>query len=203
MAEWEHACQLGLEPDTRVQFLADDETPYPASVPGGGKYLADHELDTAGAITLGDLMLAAGPPQAGCLDYGLLHQEPVIWVRLVLADGRVEAYTALSVSSQRLALDAPVYVLYCYHPGANDIQFKMNAGRGLPRWLFTAIARMAERPSRARQLIYSFCIEDGSLAEPLVWSRNTIQGGLTCYPTIRFTLNCRNGHSQVMPCCVT
>jgi hypothetical protein len=130
LAEWEHACQLGLEPDTRVQPLADDGTPYRVSVPGGGTYLADHELDTAGAITLADLMLAVGPPQAGCLDYGLSHREPVIWVRLVLADGRVEAYTALASSSQRLALDAPVYVLYCYRPGANEQPVQNDSWQG-------------------------------------------------------------------------
>jgi hypothetical protein len=120
IAEWEHACQLGFEPDINPQLLANDETPYRASVPGAGKYLADHELDTAGAVTLADLVLAVGKPQAGCLDYGLLHREPVIWVRLLFANGRVEAYSALSSSSaKRLSPDAPVYVLYCYRSGTN------------------------------------------------------------------------------------
>jgi hypothetical protein len=121
LAEWEHACQLGFEPDIDPQLLTNDETPYWASVPGAGKYLADRELDTAGAITLADLVLAAGQPQAGCLDYGLLHREPVIWVRLVFADGRIEAYSALSSSrAKRLSPDTPVYVLYCYRSGTND-----------------------------------------------------------------------------------
>jgi hypothetical protein len=99
-------------------------------VPGAGKYLADHELDTAGAITLADLMLAAGQPQAGCLDYGLLHREPVIWVRLVLADGRVETYAALFSSSQRLSPDAPIYALYCYRSGANESSVQNESWRG-------------------------------------------------------------------------
>jgi hypothetical protein len=131
LAEWEHACRWGLEPDIDLQPLAGDETPYRASVPGVGKYLADHELDTAGAVTLADLMLAAGQPQAGCLDYGLLNREPVIWVRLGLAAGRVEADAALpSSSAKRLSPDAPVYVLYCYRSGANDTPVQNESWRG-------------------------------------------------------------------------
>jgi hypothetical protein len=131
LADWKHACQLGLEPDTRLQPRADDETPYQAPVPGAAKYLADHELDTAGAITLADLMLAVGLPQAGCLDYGLLHREPVIWVRLVLDDGRIEAYAALlSSSARRISPDAPVYVLYCYRSGVNDLPVQYQSWQG-------------------------------------------------------------------------
>jgi hypothetical protein len=121
LAEWERMCRLGLEPDIRFPPLADDETPYRVAVPGAGKYQADYELNTAGVIRLADLMLGAGQPQAGCLDYGMLHREPVIWVRLVLDDGRIKAYAALlSSSAKRLSPDAPVYVLYCYLSDTND-----------------------------------------------------------------------------------
>jgi hypothetical protein len=130
LAEWEHACKLGLEPGNDLQPLADDETPYQASVPGAEKFRADYELDAAGAITLADLMLAGGRPQSGCLDYGLLRREPVIWVRLVLAEGRVEAYSALPSSAKRLSPNAPVYVLYCSTSGANYPIGPMESWRG-------------------------------------------------------------------------
>jgi hypothetical protein len=131
LAEWEHACKLGLEPGSDLQPLTDDETPYQASVPGAEKFRADYELDAAGAITLADLLLVAGRPQAGCLDYGLLHQEPVIWVRLVLDGGRIEAYSALPSRAERLSPDAPVYVLYCYASGTNHPVGQMQSWRGL------------------------------------------------------------------------
>jgi hypothetical protein len=130
LAAWEHACRLDLEPDNSLQTLGDGETLYQASVPGPGKFQADHELSAGGAITLADLMLAAGQPQSGCLDYGLLRGKPVIWVRLVLADGRIEAYSALPSSAKRLSLDAPVYVLYCYTSDTKNSPDQSESWRG-------------------------------------------------------------------------
>jgi hypothetical protein len=131
LAEWEQACRLGLEPENSLSPLVDGETLYHVSVPWAGKFRADYELSTAGAITLADLMRTAGQPQSGCLDYGLLRGEPVIWVRLVLADGRIEAYSALlSRSARRLSPDAPVYVLYCSSSGADYPADQMESWRG-------------------------------------------------------------------------
>ena len=130
LAKWEQACRLGLEPDNSLQSPAVGVMLHQESVPGPGKFQADHELSAARAITLADLLLAVGQPQSGCLDYGLLHREPVIWVRLVLDDGRIEAYSALPSSTERLSPDAPVYVLYCYTSGTKNSPDQSKSWRG-------------------------------------------------------------------------
>ncbi len=131
LAEWEQACLLGLEPETHAQTIAEGKMSYQGSVPGPSKFQADYEIYSAGAVTLADLLLTAGRPQAGCLDYGRLHGEPVIWVRLILGDGRIEAYSAVPSITKRLMPDAPVYVLYCYELETNNLQDQPGNWRGL------------------------------------------------------------------------
>jgi len=116
LAAWERACTLGLEPDSSLQTPAADEVSYLGSAPGSGKFRAAYELDTAGAITVADLVVAVDQPEWGCLDYGLLRRDPVQWVRMVLAGGKIEAYALLPAKAERLTPDTPIYVLYCYAP---------------------------------------------------------------------------------------
>lgn len=120
LSTWALACESGREQTTSLQPLAEGAPPYQASVPGLGRFLPGEEGHILGEITLGDVVLAAGQPQSGCLDYSLLHHQPVVWVRLAFADRHIEVYSAFSNSTGRLLPDTPIYILYCYPSGVHD-----------------------------------------------------------------------------------
>lgn len=135
LAAWERACTLGTEPDSSLLTPMADEISYRGSMPGRGKFRAAYELDTAGAVTVADLMIVVDRPQWGCLDFGLRRREPVTWARMVLAGGKIEAYALLPARAERLTPDTPLYVLYCYPPDGDYPLREVGPWRG-----FSAVA---------------------------------------------------------------
>jgi hypothetical protein len=114
---WEQACVLGAESLADPEELSSTAA-HPGMAPGVGRFLAQTEHVTYGALTLADLVLAVGAPErAGCLDYGLLPgPTPVMWLRVLMDDGRLEAYTVLPYYATRLSPDTAVHTLRCYAP---------------------------------------------------------------------------------------
>jgi hypothetical protein len=114
---WEQACVLGAEAPAGPGELTTGVA-HPGMAPGVGRFLAQAEHVTYGALTLADLVLAVGAPERiGCLDYGLLPgPTPVMWLRVLMDDGRLEAYTVLPYYATRLSPDTAVHTLRCYAP---------------------------------------------------------------------------------------
>lgn len=131
LISWGQACVLGSDRDNRLQDKVNGDVSHPGPTSGLGRFCADDELDPAQAITLADLFLAVGQPQWACLDYGMLHGEPVFWVRLVFDQGQIEAFAPLSVSTLRLSPETAIHVLYCYASAADYPVWQVGTWHGL------------------------------------------------------------------------
>jgi hypothetical protein len=115
--EWEQACRREAEKSSGIP-AEDAATPYPGNVPGQGKYLAKDRRYPCGTFTLAEMIqVYQSPDRVGCLDYGLLRRTPVIWIRLVFAEGQVEAYLALPYDVRRLFPGYQIHALYFYDRG--------------------------------------------------------------------------------------